>query len=964
MKKMKKNEQGFDLPAKGKGKYKVHVVSGTHWDREWRFTAEQSKLRLADLVDGVIEKLEADPNFRHYMLDGGAVVLEDYMSVRPEMFERLKALVSAGRTPTVAWYTLPETNLVMPEAMIRNLLIGRRVAKPFGGTMRAGYTATGYGQPAQLPQIYKGFGIDSATFYRGTTRYQQPPVCWWEAPDGSRVLLVRGHDEVTRTNWWYFAYMPIVLGTGNDPVAAMNSYEYAVADQPIHMADNKLCQMGFKAMTAQASIPRSSKAILKGYQIFRDQAYKYAVGRHIIGYDMEDNSVPWVDQPKLIERLNGLLDDTEIVQSTMDECVDAIAKEVEGCDIHVERGELRNTLVEFGWNGLFGMSQSARVDLKMLNDTAETEMILLAEPLASFAEACGSRYPRTSLDAAWLDLLKNQSHDSICGAAVDDAHKDMCYRFRQVQTVAEEVSRRACEGLWAKIDHSHCEENDQTLTVFNTLPYARSGVQQFVLDLPRNLFDQDFNRLPTGVATPYLFDVLDEKGKEVPFSVTDFQETKIALEHEMRSPGSVVKVKRHRILMTADLPAMGYRSFTIRKHAPRYVQLPHPGPVRGHIAQPGGVLENRFLKVQINSNGSFDLTDKKNKRTYAGLHYFDDRLSSGDAHHDRPVYQDEAFTSLGLNATIVMAESNPMRGIYRIELQMPVPKEAVDGWYRSREQVDIPITVWLTLAKGGRRVDIRTRVDNRVKDHRLLAMFPSDIKTDTVSVETTYAVEERNFLWTQTADNAEGHYPYQPMQNFIDMSDGKAGLAVLNKGMREYTVWDDPRRTAALTLLRTYGEYYVTTNSNLTPDEKAMHLGKHLPGPIEFNYSVCPHAGDWREGNVMTEAYDFKTPVRAIQGPAKAGELPPRQSFFKIEPEGKVMLSALCQSEDGEGTVLRIWNTTDEPIDAKIKTTLPFKSAAKIDMAEETEGEPLKISRGTLTVPMRKAEIATIRFEK
>ena len=961
-KKTVKNAEGFTLPAKGKGKYKVHVVSGTHWDREWRFTAEQSKLRLAELVDGVIEKLEQDPGFRHYMLDGGAVVLEDYMSVRPEMFERLKALVSSGRTPTVAWYTLPETNLVMPEAMIRNLLIGRRIAKPFGGTMRAGYTATGYGQPAQLPQIYKGFDIDSATFYRGTTRYQQPPVCWWQSPDGSKVLLVRGHDEVTRTNWWYFAYMPIVLGTGSDPVEAMNGYEYTTADQPVHMADNKLCQMGFKAMTPQAAIPRSSKAIMKGYQVFRDQAYKYAVGQHVIGYDMEDNSTPWSEQPKLIERLNGLLDDTEIVQSTMDECVDAIAKEVEGCDIHVQQGELRNTLVEFGWNGLFGMSQSSRVDLKMLNEKSETEMVLLAEPLASFAEAVGSKYPRTSLDAAWLDLLKNHSHDSICGAAVDDAHKDMCYRFRQVQTVAEEVSRRACEGIWGRIDHSHCQENDQTLTVFNTLPYRRSGVQQFVLDLPCNMFDQDFTRLPTGVATPYLFDILNEKGKPIPFTVTDFQETKIAFEHEMRSPGSAIKVKRHRILMTADLPAMGYRSFIIRRHSPRYIQIPKPGQVRGHIAQPGGVLENDFLKVEINSNGTFSLTDKKNKHAYENLHYFDDRLSSGDAHHDRPIYQDEVFTTLGLNATIVMAESNPMRGIYRIELKMPVSTEAVDGWYRSRQQVEIPITVWLTLEKGGRRVDIRTKVDNRAKDHRLFAMFPTNIKTDTVSVETSYAVEERSFLWKQTADNAEGHYPYQPMQNFLDLSDGKTGMAVINKGLREYTVWDDPKRTVALTLLRTYGEYYVTTNSNLTPDEKELYPGKHLPGELEFNYAIYPHAGNWAEGSVMTETYDFKTPVRAIQGPAKKGELPSTQSFFKIAPEGKVMLSALCQSEDGKAIILRIWNTTDEPIEAKIRTTLPFKSASKVNMGEIEVVDQLKLSGGAVTVPMRKAEITTIKF--
>ncbi len=197
-----------------------------------------------------------------------------------------------------------------------------------------------------------------------------------------------------------------------------------------------------------------------------------------------------------------------------------------------------------------------------------------------------------------------------------------------------------------------------------------------------------------------------------------------------------------------------------------------------------------------------------------------------------------------------------------------------------------------------------------------------------------------------------------------------SGLAILNKGMREYAVWDDPTRTASLTLLRTY-RAYINANTNMTPEELAKYPGTHGPGELEFNYSLCPHAGDWRDGNVMLEAYDFKTPVRAIQGPgnvdmqsmADVKKLPPSQSFVTIQPEGKVMLSALCQSEDGEGTILRVWNTTDEPIEAEIKTTLPFKSAAKLNMGETELVDELKLSGGTLTVPMRKAEIATIKFK-
>lgn len=60
----------------------------------------------------------------------------------------------------------------------------------------------------------------------------------------------------------------------------------------------------------------------------------------------------------------------------------------------------------------------------------------------------------------------------------------MDYRFRQVRTVSEEIGKRAIEDIWCRIDRSCCKENDQSLTLFNTLAQKRSGVQSLVLDLP------------------------------------------------------------------------------------------------------------------------------------------------------------------------------------------------------------------------------------------------------------------------------------------------------------------------------------------------------------------------------------------------------------------------------------------------------------------------------------------------
>ena len=66
-------------------KLTMHVITGTHWDREWRHTAEQSKLRLMDLIDSILEILDNDPEYNSFILDGGTIVLEDYFTVRPEM---------------------------------------------------------------------------------------------------------------------------------------------------------------------------------------------------------------------------------------------------------------------------------------------------------------------------------------------------------------------------------------------------------------------------------------------------------------------------------------------------------------------------------------------------------------------------------------------------------------------------------------------------------------------------------------------------------------------------------------------------------------------------------------------------------------------------------------------------------------------------------------------------------------
>jgi len=174
-------------------------------------------------------------------------------------------------------------------------------------------------------------------------------------------------------------------------------------------------------------------------------------------------------------------------------------------------------------------------------------------------------------------------------------------------------------------------------------------------------------------------------------------------------------------------------------------------------------------------------------------------------------------------------------------------------------------------------------------------------------------------------------------------------------------VYDDEARTVGLTLIRTH-RAYMTAASDLTPTEKTSYPGLQCPGVQEYAYAICPHAGDWRTGRIMEESQSYRAGVTAIQGPAKQGDLPPTQSFIAVEPEGKVMVSAMCQSEDGEATVLRLWNATDESFTAEIRTALPYTEANLVNLAEDAVGEAVDISDGKLSVAMGPAKIVTLRL--
>ena len=197
-------------------KIQCHFISNTHWDREWRFSAQRTRHMLCHMMDMLFDIFEKEPDFGHFHLDSQTMPIQDYLEANPNKAGLIKKHVSEGRLAIGPWFCLPDEYCVGGESLIRNLLLGHRMAKDFGGVSKTGYSPFGWGQISQMPQIYQGFGIDMMSFYRGLNHYLAPRSEFlWEAPDGTRILASR-LGKRPRYNVWYIIQRPAYWGQSDE----------------------------------------------------------------------------------------------------------------------------------------------------------------------------------------------------------------------------------------------------------------------------------------------------------------------------------------------------------------------------------------------------------------------------------------------------------------------------------------------------------------------------------------------------------------------------------------------------------------------------------------------------------------------------------------------------------------------------------------------------------------------------
>src|ERR687893_937874 len=380
-----------DITAVQSPRRRVHIVPHTHWDREWYSSFQTFRLRLVDLLDDLLPRMEADPGYAHFLLDGQLAVVEDYLAVRPGEAERLRRLTGGGRIAVAPWYPLPEEFLVGGETLVRSLQLGLRTADRFGGAMEIGYLPDMFGHVAQMPQILAGFGFEHAVVWRGVPAAIDRSGFWWEAPDGTAVRA---------------EYMPQGYGNGS-------------------------------------ALPDDAKAFVRAVTAFADLWADLLAGP-VLWMNGTDHQIPQPWLGRVVAEANEIQHDLELRVTSLAEHLAGAPTE----GLPTWRGELRSGARA---NLLMGVV-SNRVDVRQAAARAERALERRAEPLSALFLP-GEQWPAAPLHLAWTEMVRNAAHDSSCACSIDDVCDAVLHRYSEATDIGAGLHDRAATALAARVAH-------------------------------------------------------------------------------------------------------------------------------------------------------------------------------------------------------------------------------------------------------------------------------------------------------------------------------------------------------------------------------------------------------------------------------------------------------------------------------------------------------------------------------
>ena len=386
------------------------------------------------------------------------------------------------------------------------------------------------------------------------------------------------------------------------------------------------------------------------------------------------------------------------------------------------------------------------------------------------------------------------------------------------------------------------------------------------------------------------------------------------------------------------------------------VSLATATPAAPVIAR-GARLENAHLVCDLGADGTLAILDRRTGVRYQGLHRLVDEGDAGDEYNFSPPAGNPQPADPVRNLRSALLEDGPLRARLEARYDFAVFSGLSHDRQRRKEtETALPVRLMLSLEADRPRLDIELEVINRAEDHRLRVHFPLPFQADRSVADTAFHATARAVAAARRDPGAaELELPTYPMWSFVDVSDGRAGLALITHGLHEYEVLPDAPQELALTLLRSVGWLsrgdLVTRAGHAGPEMATP--GAQVPGGHRFRYSLFFHAGDWHAGGVWRAAESVLLPVVAGRGTPVTRKPP----VIELEPD--CMQMTALQPRPG-GYDLRFLNASDASCEARLRLQ-PQPVDVRVVTLGDVERERLTPEGGTLHLPVNPWEIVTLR---
>ena len=362
-----------------------YAIGNAHLDLAWLWPMAETHRKTSRTFAAQLRLLEEYPEYK--FLQSQPASYEMCRKYYPELFERIREAIGKGQwIAEGAMWVEPDTNMASGEALIRQLVHGKRYYKDVLGTDSVIlWLPDTFGYTAALPQILKGCGV----------KYLVTQKIFWSYNDGEQFP------------YHYFTWK----GADGSEVTSFlpTSYTYRTDPKEINNVWKKRVQV------------RDLDAFLLPYG-YGDGGGGPA--RDYVEYALRQKDIEGGVKVKLAGPLEFFEDMEKL-------------------------GGPKNTYVGELYFSAHRGTYSSQADIKKNNRMSELALREM-EMWACAATLRGWAYPLDRADGLWKTLLLHQFHDILPGSSIARVYVEANEVHEKLQQEAAEITAAAADALMEK----------------------------------------------------------------------------------------------------------------------------------------------------------------------------------------------------------------------------------------------------------------------------------------------------------------------------------------------------------------------------------------------------------------------------------------------------------------------------------------------------------------------------------